>query len=251
MRSSVRGLAIGFGLTLSFLLATSPSMAADDRQEARKEPTPSLPKIVLVGDSIRLAYAPIVAKRLEGKAIVISPAPNGGDSANVLKHLEEWVVREQPAIVHFNCGIHDTKKFKTSGQFQVPPEAYEANLRAIVERIRSKTEATVVFATTTPVIDDRAAKTRSKVDYELLNASTEQYNAIARKVMADLKVPVDDVRLAAGDADVLAKRIGDDGIHFQPEGREALGEAVAAYLTKLLPTTEAASGSGSRVGTPR
>src|SRR5690242_6649963 len=36
-----------------------------------------LPKIVLVGDSIRMGYAPLVAKNLDGKAIVVSPAPNG------------------------------------------------------------------------------------------------------------------------------------------------------------------------------
>ena len=128
----------------------------------REGPEPALPKIVLVGDSIRLGYAPIVAKRLEGKAVVIGPKANGGDSTNVLKHLDEWVIREQPAIVHFNCGIHDTKKSKTSGRFQVPPETYEANLRAIVERIRAGTKATVVFATTTPVLDDRAAQGANK-----------------------------------------------------------------------------------------
>ena len=34
---------------------------------------PKLPKVVLVGDSIRLNYAPIVAKQLEGIAVVVSP----------------------------------------------------------------------------------------------------------------------------------------------------------------------------------
>ena len=69
----------------------------------------------------------------------------------------------------------------------------------------------------------------------MLDASTEQYNAIARKVMDELKVQVNDLRPAAGDTDVRAKLIGSDGIHFQPEGREVLGNAVAAFLTKFLP----------------
>ena len=42
-------------------------------------PNPPLPKVVLIGDSIRLGYAPLVAKRLEGKAVVVSPPANGGD----------------------------------------------------------------------------------------------------------------------------------------------------------------------------
>ena len=54
------------------------------------------PKVVLVGDSIRLGYAPLVAGKLDGKAVVVSPKANGGDSTNVLKHLDEWVIREKP-----------------------------------------------------------------------------------------------------------------------------------------------------------
>ena len=81
---------------------------------------------------------------------------------------------------HHNCQgdyrshtVHDTKKSKTTGTFQVPPEQYEANLRKIVERIRRETKATVLFATTTPIIDDRAAQGRTKAEYELLEASTK------------------------------------------------------------------------------
>src|SRR5437868_14711391 len=75
-----------------------------------------LPKVVLLGDSIRLGYAPVVEKELVGKALVVSAKANGGDSANTVKHLDEWVIRERPAVVHFNCGIHDTKKAKVSGK---------------------------------------------------------------------------------------------------------------------------------------
>ena len=31
-----------------------------------------MPRVVLIGDSIRIGYAPLVAKQLDGKAIVIS-----------------------------------------------------------------------------------------------------------------------------------------------------------------------------------
>jgi lysophospholipase L1-like esterase len=202
-------------------------------------PKPALPKVVLVGDSIRLGYAPTVEKLLAGKAVVVSPKANGGDSANVLKHLDEWVIREQPAVVHFNCGIHDTKKFKDGGRFQVPPEQYEANLRKIVERIRKETKATVLFATTTPILDDRAAKARTKADYELLQASVEQYNRIARKVMADLKVPVNDLHALLPDTDTRAKLMSSDGVHFTTEGREVLGKAVASFVLNHLPARPA------------
>ncbi|MDA0285559.1 MAG: hypothetical protein O3B86_19625 [Planctomycetota bacterium] len=64
--------------------------------------------------------------------LVISSKSNGGDSGNVLKILDAWVIREQPAVVYFNCGIHDTKEFIAIRKFQIVPEMYEANLRSIV-----------------------------------------------------------------------------------------------------------------------
>jgi lysophospholipase L1-like esterase len=197
-----------------------------------------LPKVVLLGDSIRLGYTPIVEKELVGKAVIISPKENGGDSSNTLKHLDEWVIREQPAIVHFNCGIHDTKKTKTADKFQVPPDQYEANLRKIVERIRQETKATVLFATTTPILDERAAKSRTKAEYELLEASIEKYNTIAKQVMQDLKVPVDDLHSLLTDADKRAQLISGDGVHYTAEGREMLGKAVAQFIKKHLPAAE-------------
>ena len=198
----------------------------------------ALPKVILVGDSIRLSYARVVTEQLEGKALVVSPKANGGDSSNVLKNLEQWVIQQKPIIVHFNCGIHDTKKFKATGRFQVSPEQYEANLRTIVERIREKTGAVVLFATTTPILDDRAAAARKGRDYELLGRSVEQYNAIATKVTEELKVPVNDLHAAISKPDCPLKPetlIGNDGVHLTAPARELLGKQVAAFVCRQLP----------------
>lgn len=200
---------------------------------------PKLPKIVLIGDSIRLSYAPTVITELEGTATVVSPKPNGGDSSNVLKHLQEWVIKEQPDVVHFNCGIHDTKKFKETGKFQVSPERYAENLRQIVARVRKETNAVVLFATSTPVLDDRAAKVRADRDYELLNASIEQYNAIARKVMRELDVPVNDLNQVLAQPEPplkTAELIVADGVHLTERGRQMLGRQVATFVRKHLAT---------------
>lgn len=197
----------------------------------------ALPKVVLIGDSIRLSYAPTVTKLLQGQAQVVSSKANGGDSSNVLKHLDEWVIREKPAVVHFNCGIHDTKKFTRTGKFQVPPEQYEANLREIVARIRKETDATVLFALTTPILDERAAKARTGRDYELLQASVDQYNAIARKVMEELKVPVNDLPavLSESGEPSAPKLMNSDGVHFNRDGEAVLGKQVAGFVSGYLP----------------
>jgi len=218
-----------------FLLLLSPFIAHG--QSERSDDVPALPKVILVGDSIRMSYAPIVAKELAGKATVISSKSNGGDSSNVLRNLTTWVVNEKPAIVHFNCGIHDTKKFKATGKFQISPEQYESNLRQIVTRIRKETPAIVLFGTTTPILDDRAAVIRRTRDYELLNASVEQYNEIARKVMHELKVPVNNLNAATSRPkapQTIETLIGNDGVHLTPAGRDLLGKQVSTLIVRHL-----------------
>ena len=151
MRSGVVVLLAGVGL-----LSASPQ----SRGQAEPPPGPGLPRIVLVGDSIRLGYAPRVAARLEGKAVIVSPPENGGDSANVLAHLDEWVIRQKPDVVHWNCGLHDLKRSRTDGHHQVELDRYSENLRRIVARIRAGTDAALVFADTTPILDERHLRGR-------------------------------------------------------------------------------------------
>src|SRR5262249_22652376 len=141
----------------------------------------SLPKVVLVGDSIRIGYAPLVAKLLDGKAVVVSAKPNGEDSGNVLKNLDEWVIKEQPAVVHINAGLHDLKL--TGKTYQVPLAQYETNLKTILERIRKETKAKIVFATSTPILDKLHAE--RKAGFDRFEADVRKYNAAAVTVMKE------------------------------------------------------------------
>ena len=198
---------------------------------------PARPKVALIGDSIRLSYAAEVKAALGSSFDIVSPKANGGDSKRVLANLEAWVIREQPDLVHFNCGIHDTKHFKKTGRFQVSPKQYEANLREIVKRIRAKTDARIVFATSTPILDDRAAAQRKGRDYELTNAAIEQYNAIARRVMKELNVPINDLNATIANPakpQTTAKLIAGDGVHMNPPARELLGRRVADAIRERL-----------------
>lgn len=198
-----------------------------------EETQESLPTVVLIGDSIRLSYTSTVKAALADSAIVESPKANCGDSSRVLANLKTWVLPHDPDVVHFNCGIHDTKRFKESGQFQVPPEKYEQNLRAIVSFLRAKTHAKLIFATSTPILDDRAAQVRKDRDYELLNASIEQYNQIAQRVMQEMDVPVNDLN-AVANAHSLEELMSQDGVHFEAAGQKILGEEVAKVIKEHL-----------------
>src|SRR5262245_3548888 len=143
------------------------------------QPKGELPKVVLLGDSIRHGYAPLVAKRLAGKAVVVSPK-GAGDSAWLLKQLDA-VVKEKPAVVHFNAGLHDLRRSKKTEAYQVDLKAYRANLQAAVARLRKETDAALVFANTTPIDDKRHAK--RKADFDRLEADVRRYNTAALEVM--------------------------------------------------------------------
>lgn len=212
-------------LTLLVLAAGASSAAAQE---------PGLPKVALIGDSIRLGYAPLVAERLQGKALVISPAENGGDSSNVLKHLEEWVEREKPALVHLNCGLHDLKLDQKSKQYQVPLAQYEANLREIAARLRGKTR--LIFALTTPIHDARHAA--RKAPFDRFEADVARYNETARRVMLELGIPVHDLhwRVTSSDPDRLQLP---DGTHYTPEGYRVLAEAVTDCAQRHLAVLQA------------
>lgn len=218
----------------------------------------SLPKVALIGDSIRMGYAPLVVEHLAGRAQVISPEPNGGDSANVLRHLEAWVVREQPDVVHLNCGLHDLKRSKASGDYQVPLAQYETNLRAIVDRLRQDTSASIVFATTTPILDERHAQRRA--DFDRFAADVQRYNTCATAVMQAADVPVHDLRWIveqAGAAAVLAAyRRPATGVFRPPASagdwqrqRPDVREKVILSLGDLPPRPAPPASGGSRWST--
>ena len=190
-----------------------------------------LPRVVLIGDSIRLGYAPIVAKKLEGRAQVISVEQNGGDSRRVRANLEQWALAARPAIVHFNAGLHDLKLLKATNQHQVPLDQYRENLRDIVSQLQGKTSARIIFAATTPIIDVRHAA--RKADFDRLEADVRRYNGAATEVMRTAGIPINDLHWVVdrGGAERLLLR---DGTHYTAEGYELLASAVADSILRQL-----------------
>ena len=209
-------------VTFALFLAPAPLLAQEKAD---------LPRVVLLGDSIRIGYAPLVAKKLEGIAVVVHPGmENCADTPTTLKGLDRWLADTKPAVVHFNCGLHDLKFDKKTKAYQVPPDRYEAHLRAIVERLRRATP-NVVFATTTPILDDRHAA--RKAAFDRFDKDVTAFNERAVGVMRDLGVPVNDLNriVADGGADKL---LGKDGTHYTPAGYERLADAVADSVRRQL-----------------
>ena len=185
----------------------------------------NLPLIVLIGDSIRMGYQAHVTSQLAGRAEVWSPEENGGDSRNVLAHLDDWVFSRQPGLVHVNCGLHDLKR-AFGAESAVPLAEYERNVRQILQRLRRELDGAVVWATTTPV--DEAWHHQNK-GFDRLEADVAAYNAAARAVAADLGVPIDDL-FAVVEREGKARLLTQDGVHFTEAGSQLLGRVVAEWI---------------------
>ena len=208
---------------LPLLLLASPVVA---------QPKAELPTVLLLGDSIRIGYAPLVAKKLADLAKVVHPGgANGGDTANTLKNLAKWVGDHKPTVVHWNNGLHDLKFSKADKTHQVPLAEYAKNLKLIAAELQKVAPGRVVFANTTPIVDDRHAK--RKAAFDRFDADVKKFNQVAEETLVPLGIPVDDLYRIIQDGDPQ-KMLGADGTHYTPAGNERLAEAVADCIRRQL-----------------
>ena len=190
---------------------------------------PNTSLIVLIGDSIRMGYQDHVASQLAGRAEVWVPEENGGDSRNVLAHIDQWVLARQPDLVHVNCGLHDLKR-AFGAESEVPLDEYERNVRQILYRLQRELNGAVVWATTTPVDENWHHQNKG---FDRLEADVDAYNAAARAVAVDLGVPIDDL-FAVVEHEGKARLLTQDGVHFTEEGSHLLGRVVAECVWEHL-----------------
>ena len=220
----------------------------EDRQRLSKVKTdlsahdPALPNVLILGDSISIAYTPMVIEALAGKANVSRPKANCGPTTNYLKALDNWLTgpgvthaaNTKWDIIHFNAGLHDLcyrnpdakaygNRDKVNGTLSVTLEDYEQNLETIVQRLK-KTGATIIFANTTVVPEGEAGR---KVGDDL------RYNEVAAKVMARHGIAVNDLQaLTATFPPKLFRKPGD--VHYTEQGSQKLADQVCTAIAKQL-----------------
>lgn len=189
--------------------------------------------VLLIGDSIRMGYEPLVRSRMQGVADVTGIPENGGDSRNVLTRLAAWFGAFPGVdftVVAFNCGLHDIKRAFGSETRQVSLTEYAGNLPRIVSELRCRTDARLVWATTTPVLTDRHRATKG---FDRFQDDVVAYNAVAESAMHDAGVEVLDLHevICIGGVERL---VGDDGVHMADAGNDALASAVVERLAALV-----------------
>ena len=238
---------LALGLALSAVMAadtpTSRSAPPVAKEFAPIVDDPKLPRVLLIGDSVSVAYTLDVRKNLAGIANVHRIAANGGSTRTALGDygLVRWLKPgEKWDVIHFNEGLHDLsyrfpddRDKNDKGEYASPTnggrpnvslEQYEKNLRLIVARLR-QTGAKLIFASTTPVPESDAAK--------YVKDSELPYNAVAKKVMAEEGVTWNDLWAVVKprQAELQGKR----NVHFMASGSAVLAKQVAEAVARELP----------------
>ena len=190
---------------------------------------PERRKILLLGDSIRMSYQPIVAKKLEAVAEVVGPSDNCQFSLYTLSSLDRWLGQlGKPDVVHWNNGLHDVGHNPSRSPVQIPLDMYVANIEFLLRRLRALTPR-VIWATTTPVHPNRPFRQDT---WSWRNEEIARYNEAAVTLMKNHGVPVNDLHaLVIADVD---RYLSADQLHLSAAGQEACAEAVAKAVRSYL-----------------
>lgn len=200
---------------------------------AKIEDVPGLPRVLLIGDSISIGYTVPVREMLAGKANVHRPLTNCGPTTRGLAALDEWLGDGHWDVIHFNWGLHDLKYLGPQGQNladpndpnsrqQVPIDEYEKNLRTLVARLK-QTGATLIWRSTTPVPEGARGR---------VVGDAARYNAVAKRIMDEEQIPVDDHYAFA--LPRLADIQRPQNVHFTPDGSRKLAAQVVRAIEQAL-----------------
>jgi acyl-CoA thioesterase-1 len=212
-----------FVFLVSAVLLSAPAVSQENRAFTPIQDDPSLPRVLLIGDSISIGYTLPTRKLLHGIANVHRIPVNGGPTTNGLANLENWLGNTKWDTIHFNWGLHDLR-FMEHGSQQVAIDHYEKNLRELVARLK-RTGAKLIWASTTPVPDADVSPRRK-------NADVLAYNAVAKRIMDENAIRVND--LYASVFPRLSALQLPANVHYTTVGYEALAERVAASIQIAL-----------------
>ena len=191
---------------------------------------PDIPKILLLGDSIRCHYQPHVANLLNGKAQVVGPSENHQTTLYTLSSLDRWIkALGNPDVIHWNNGIWDSGHNPSRSPVQIPIDMYRANLGLILKRLKALTPK-VIWATTTPVHPDRPFL---ETAWSWRNGEISQYNGVARELMVSDGVPINDLHTLVWDN--LCAFLSQDQLHLSEAGQKACAQAVSECVLACLP----------------
>jgi lysophospholipase L1-like esterase len=179
----------------------------------------TLPRVLLIGDSITGGYGPKVAEALKGKASVarLTTSKSIGDPA-LLAEVSLVLGQCRFDVVHFNNGLHG---------WGYSEEEYQKAFPELVATIRKQApQAKLIWATITPM------RQAGKLDAIAEGTTRVQArNKIAAEIVAREGIAVDDLYGLVKDH---AEYWSPDGVHFNAQGVGAQAEQVIKRIVEGL-----------------
>lgn len=183
---------------------------------------PTLPRVLLIGDSIACGYSGVVTRLLAGRYHVDRLGTSRSINDPVLAKQTVLMLQEWPYVaVHFNNGLHG---------FHLDDADYAAALREYLTLIRQHCGAAkLIWASSTPITCNGDPTVLAE-DNSVVTARNQR----AAEVMTAEGVPVNDLySVVLGKPELRVP----DGFHYNAAGYELLGKAVAEAVLKALGQT--------------
>lgn len=197
------------------------------------------PAILIIGDSISIGYTPFVKEHFRGKATILHNPGNAQHTGTGMEKIDEWLGDEKWDIVQFNWGLWDLayrnpkamaygNRDKINGKVTFSVDEYASNLDSLVTMIKSKTDAKLIFVTTSYVPDEEVGR---------FSSDPEKYNAVAKSIMKKHDIEINDIYKTS--AKIHKKYgVGSNDVHYSPEGYKMLGEVISSFLEKEIKTIQ-------------
>lgn len=217
-------------------------------------PPPKPGGIVMFGDSttavrpgaVQKVYALRVMESLQsiGSSMGVHNAGIGGNTTDAARaRLAKDVLAHKPRVVVIQFGLNDSAidvwKNPPATEPRVPLAAYEANLRAIVAAVR-EAGAKPILMTTNPLRWSSLTRDKyGKPPYQPNDVDgfekpmLPRYNETVRKLAAELKVPLVDVR-AAYDQQPSIDALLLDGMHPNDKGHQLVAELLVPVIREQV-----------------
>ncbi|MDE0571414.1 MAG: sulfatase-like hydrolase/transferase [Verrucomicrobiales bacterium] len=194
---------------------------------------PNLPRVLIIGDSISIAYTIPVREILDTFANVHRPPANCASTKHGLESIDKWLGNKKWDVIHFNWGLHDLKYMGPNGENladpklssnkqQVSIQEYGKNLEQLVKRMK-KTGAKLIWRNTTPVPEGSKGR---------VVGDSDKYNRLASEIMIRYGIPTNDLySFSKENWDEVGRKAN---VHFTPQGSKKLATLVAESIVNQL-----------------
>jgi hypothetical protein len=185
---------------------------------------PTLPRVLLIGDSILNGYHAKAAELLRGKvSLDVWVTPKHIGSGDLPADMKAIFAKQTYDLILFNdIGLHAWEPGRIpEGQYEPLLRAHLANLRKFAPKAR------LIFASTTPM----TTKTKPIALDPEFNSLIVERNKIAMKVMQEKNVPVADY------CGILATKLdlaAGDRFHWTKPAYELLAKCAAVHIAQAL-----------------